>query len=190
MKARNQASLSSALVAKLGLFASVAVLALAVAAGHAATETYPSKPIKLISPFSAGSPPDAFGRLVAQQLTVSLRQSVIVENRPGAGTTIGTKAAAIADPDGYTLVQVNAALSYGPVLYPTPGYDPLKSFAPVASLASWTHVLVAHPSVSASSLQELIAYAKANPGQLNIGSPLGNPPHVLAEMLKMNTGAD
>ena len=149
-----------------------------------------AKPLKIISPFSAGSPPDALGRLVAQQLTVSLGQSVVVENRPGAGTTIGTKAGAMADPDGYTLVQVNAALSYGPVLYPNPGYDPLKSFAPVASLASWTHVLVAHPSVAANSLQELIAYAKANPGQLNIGSPLGNPPHVLAEMLKMNTGAD
>jgi tripartite-type tricarboxylate transporter receptor subunit TctC len=161
-----------------------------VAAGKAATEPYPTKPIRIISPFSAGSPPDALGRLVAQQLTHSLGQSVVVENRPGAGTTIGTKAGAMADPDGYTLVQVNAALSYGPVLYPNPGYDPLKSFAPVASLASWTHVLVAHPSVAANTLQELIAYAKANPGQLNIGSPLGNPPHVLAEMLKMNTGAD
>jgi tripartite-type tricarboxylate transporter receptor subunit TctC len=192
MKARMQASssLSAAMVAKLGLLGSVAALALAVAAGHAATESYPTRPIKLISPFSAGSPPDAFGRLVAQQLTTSLGQSVVVENRPGAGTTIGTKAAAVADPDGYTLVQVNAALSYGPVLYPNPGYDPLKSFAPVASLASWTHVLVAHPSVTANTLQELIAQAKAHPGQLNIGSPLGNPPHVLAEMLKMNTGAD
>ena len=190
MKSRAQGTLSSGMVAKLGLLGSVAVLALAVAASHAATEPYPTKPIRLISPFSAGSPPDAFGRLVAQQLTVGLGQSVIVENRPGAGTTIGTKAAAIADPDGYTLVQVNAALSYGPVLYPNPGYDPLKSFAPVASLASWTHVLVAHPSVTANTLQELIAQAKANPGQLNIGSPLGNPPHVLAEILKMNTGAD
>src|SRR3954468_23558906 len=136
MKSRAQGTLSSGMVAKLGLLGSVAVLALAVAASHAATELYPTKPIRLISPFSAGSPPDAFGRLVAQQLTVGLGQSVIVENRPGAGTTIGTKAAAIADPDGYTLVQVNAALSYGPVLYPNPGYDPLKSFAPVASLAS------------------------------------------------------
>jgi tripartite-type tricarboxylate transporter receptor subunit TctC len=178
------------MIVKLGLLGSAAVLALAVAAGNAATEPYPTKPIRIISPFSAGSPPDALGRLVAQQLTVGLGQSVVVENRPGAGTTIGTKAGAMADPDGYTLVQVNAALSYGPVLYPNPGYDPLKSFAPVASLASWTHVLVAHPSVAANSLQELIAYAKANPGQLNIGSPLGNPPHVLAEMLKMNTGAD
>src|SRR5262245_6960781 len=161
-----------------------------VAIGTADAETYPTKPIKIISPFSAGSPPDAFGRLIAQQLSVSLGQSVVVENRPGAGTTIGTRAGAMADPDGYTLVQVNAALSYGPVLYPNPGYDPLKSFAPVASLASWTHVLVAHPSVAANTLQELIAYAKANPGKLSIGSPLGNPPHVLAEILRMTSGAE
>src|SRR5205823_14622443 len=124
------------------------------------------------------------------QLSGSLCQSVVVENRPGAGTTIGTKAGATADPDGYTLVQVNAALSYAPVLYPNPGYDPVKSFIPVALLATWTHVLVAHPSVEANSLTELIAFAKANPGKLNIGSPLGNPPHVLAEMLRMESGAD
>ena len=141
---------------------------------------FPHKPIRIISPFSAGSPPDAFGRLVAQQLSASLGQSVVVENRPGAGTTLGTKAGAMADPDGYTLVQVNAALSYAPVLYPNAGYDPVKSFVPIALLASWTHVLVAHPSVPANTLQELIAYAKANPGKLNIGSPLGSPPHVLA----------
>ena len=93
----------------------------------------------------------------------------------------------MADPDGYTLVQVNAALSYAPVLYPNPGYDPVKSFVPVALLASWTHVLAAHPSVAANSLRELIAYAKANPGKLNIGSPHGSPPHVLTEMLRMDS---
>jgi len=156
----------------------------------AVAESFPDKPIRIISPFSAGSPPDAFGRLIAQQLSASLGQSVVVENRPGAGTTLGTKAGAMADPDGYTLVQVNAALSYAPVLYPNPGYDPVKSFTPVALLANWTHVLAAHPSVAANSLQELIAYAKANPGKLNIGFPLGSPPHVLTEMLRMETGAD
>ena len=192
MKPRTQALhlFPSIAISTFGLFGAATVLAIVMAANDAAAQSYPTKPIKIISPFSAGSPPDAFGRLIAQQLSGNLGQSVIVENRPGAGTTIGTKAGAVADPDGYTLVQVNAALSYGPVLYPNPGYDPLKSFAPVASLATWTHVLVAHPSVEANTLQELIAYAKANPGKLNIGSPLGNPPHVLAEMLRMNTGAD
>jgi tripartite-type tricarboxylate transporter receptor subunit TctC len=180
--------LSSVVLTGLGLLGSVALMVMT--ADTAVAEFYPIKPIKIISPFSAGSPPDALGRLIAQQLTGRLGQSVIVENRPGAGTTIGTRAVATADPDGYTLVQVNAALSYAPVLYPNPGYDPIKSFAPVASLASWTHVLVAHPSVAANTLKELIAFAKANPGKLTIGSPLGNPPHVLAEMLRMATGAD
>jgi len=172
------------------LVATAAFAATNTLGGPAAAETFPSKPIRIISPFSAGSPPDAFGRLVAQQMSTKLGQSVVVENRPGAGTTIGTKAGATADPDGYTLVQVNAALSYAPVLYPNPGYDPVKSFTPVALLATWTHVLVAHPSVAANNLQELVAYAKANPGKLNIGSPLGNPPHVLAEMLRTEIGAD
>ena len=174
----------------LALLTAATVAVVNTTSSRAVAETFPSKPIRIISPFSAGSPPDAFGRLVAQQMSGTLGQSVVVENRPGAGTTIGTKAGAMADPDGYTLVQVNAALSYAPVLYPNAGYDPVKSFTPVALLASWTHVLVAHPSVAANTLQELIAYAKANPGKLNIGSPLGSPPHVLAEMLRMETGAD
>ena len=160
------------------------------AAGQATADNYPSRPIKIISPFSAGSPPDAFGRLIAHQLSTSLGQSVVVENRPGAGTTLGTKAGAAADPDGYTLVQVNAALTYAPTLYPNPGYDPIRSFVPVGLLASWTHVLTAHPSVPADTLAELIAYAKANPGKLAIGFPLGSPPHILAEMFKMQSKTD
>jgi len=174
----------------LGFAAALAVGLGFTAVGSADAETYPTKPIKIISPFSAGSPPDAFGRLIAQQLSASLGQSVVVENRPGAGTTIGTKAGATADPDGYTLVQVNAALTYAPVMYPNPGYDPVKSFAPVAMLATWTHVLTAHSSVAANNVQELIASAKANPGKLNMGFPLGSPPHILSEMLRMETGAD
>ena len=189
----NIISFSSAVIAslrRLGPASAVAAGLTVIVASGTVADPYPSKPIKIISPFSAGSPPDAFGRLIAQQLTANFGQSVVVENRPGAGTTIGIKAAATAEPDGYTLVQVNAAMSYAPVLYPNPGFDPVKSFTPIAYLATWTHCLVAHPSVEANTLKELIAYAKANPGKLNIGSPLGNPPHVLAEMLRMETGAD
>ena len=131
------------LVPKL-LSSALMILAIAMNGGDATAESFPSKPIRIISPFSAGSPPDAFGRLIAQQVSGSLGQSVVVETRPGAGTTLGTKAGAMADPDGYTLVQVNAALSYAPVLYPNPGYDPAKSFAPVALLATlprgWSRV--------------------------------------------------
>ena len=185
--------LLSSAIPSLRLLGSAAALAAGLgfaAAGSADADTYPTKPIKIISPFSAGSPPDAFGRLIAQQLSASLGQSVVVENRPGAGTTIGTKAGAMADPDGYTLVQVNAALTYAPIMYPNPGYDPVKSFAPVAVLATWTHVLTAHSSVAANNVEELIASAKANPGKLNMGFPLGSPPHILSEMLRMETGAD
>jgi len=155
----------------------------------AKADSFPSRPLRIISPFSAGSPPDAFGRLVAQQLSGVLRQNVIVENHPGAGTTLGTKIGALAQPDGYTLLQVNSALTYGQMLYPGVTYDPIKSFAPVALLASWRHVLVGNPSVTANSLKELIAYARAHPGALSFASPAGAPPHLLAHMLRMQTGA-
>jgi tripartite-type tricarboxylate transporter receptor subunit TctC len=104
----------------------------------------------LIVPYAAGGGNDIVERLMGQWLSERLGQSFVIENRPGAGTTLGTKAGAMADPDGYTLVQVNAALSYAPVLYPNPGYDPAKSFVPIALLASWSHVLGAHPSVPAT----------------------------------------
>ena len=168
------------------------VLGIAIATapvGHTMAATYPSKPIQIISPFSAGSAPDALARLVAQRMSERLGQNITVENRPGAGTTIATKAGAGAAPDGYTLLQVNAALAYSPVLYPNPGYDPLKSFVPVAPLASWSHVLAVSASVPAGSIAELVAYAKANPNQLNIGFPLGQPPQVLAELFKLGSGA-
>lgn len=160
-----------------------------MAVGPAMAQPYPNKPIQIISPFSAGSAPDVLVRLVAQKMSNRLGQNITVENRPGAGTTIATKAGANADPDGYTLLQVNAALAYSSVLYPNAGYDPLKSFEPVSSLASWSHVLMVSASVPANSLGELIAYAKANPNQLSIGFPLGQPPQVLAELLKLESGA-
>ncbi|HVG51892.1 MAG TPA: tripartite tricarboxylate transporter substrate-binding protein [Xanthobacteraceae bacterium] len=154
-----------------------------------AAQAYPDKPIKIISPFSAGSAPDALGRLVAQRLSERVGQSITIENRPGAGTTIATKAAASATADGYTLLQVNAALAFSTIVYPNAGYDPLKSFAPVATFAGWSHLLLVSSSVPASSLAELVAYAKANPNQVNIGFPLGQPPQVLAEKLKQESGA-
>jgi tripartite-type tricarboxylate transporter receptor subunit TctC len=180
----------SKLVNLLGSAAVVAAVSGLTLTGAAASDSFPNKPIKIISPFSAGSAPDTFGRLVAQKMSETIGQTVLVENRPGAGTTLGTKAGAVADPDGYTLVQVNAALSYAPVLYPHAGYDPIKSFAAVAMLGTWSHVLVAHPSVPAGSVKALVAYTKANPGKLNIGFPLGSPPHILAEMLKTKAEAE
>jgi tripartite-type tricarboxylate transporter receptor subunit TctC len=167
-----------------------AVFSIAIGIASSATgQTYPAKPIKLISPNSAGSVPDSLLRLVGTQLSDRLGQSVTVENRPGGGTTIGTKAGAAADPDGYTLLQASSALLYTPVLYPNPGYDPLTSFAPVAMLASWSHLLVVPASIPANTVQEFVAYAKSKPGQLSIGFPLGAAPQVLAETFKNVTGA-
>src|SRR5215470_7626325 len=167
---------------------------LAIASGlntfdSGAAEAYPTRPIKIIAPFSAGSPPDVLGRLVGQRLAERLGQSIIIENRPGGGTTIATKAGATAEPDGYTLLYVNAALAYSTVLYPNPGYDPLKSFSPVAVPASWSFFLFVSPDVPAGTVQELIAYAKANPGQVNIGFTRGQVPQVVAEMFKTVSGA-
>jgi tripartite-type tricarboxylate transporter receptor subunit TctC len=164
-------------------------LALGVPAAEATAQPYPTKPIKIISMASAGAPPDAVARLVAQQLTDRLGQRVTVENRPGAGTTIASRAGASAEPDGYTLLQVASTLAFASVLYPNPGYDPIKSFAPVAGLASWSLLLFVSPDVPASSVQDLIAHARANPGQVNIGVPLGSESHVLAETFKSVTDA-
>jgi tripartite-type tricarboxylate transporter receptor subunit TctC len=152
-------------------------------------DPYPARPIKIISPFSAGSPPDTLMRVVAQRLAERLGQGVAVENRPGGGTTIATKAAAAAEADGYTLLQANSALAYATTLHPNSGYDPLTSFSAVAPLASWSHLLVVPADVPAATAQELIAYARANPAQFNIGFPLGSPPQVLAELFKTASGA-
>jgi tripartite-type tricarboxylate transporter receptor subunit TctC len=169
-----------------------AFLALAcgvVAIDGAAAQPYPAKPIKMVSPFSAGGPPDTLGRLVGQKLSERFGRSITIDNRPGAGTTLAARAAAAADPDGYTLLQVNATLAYAPVLYPEPGYHPVKSFAPVATLATWSHFLFVAADVPANTVEELVAFAKANPGKVNIGHPVGVPPHVLTEIFKTVSGA-
>lgn len=155
---------------------------------RAVAETYPSRPIKLIVPFSAGSLPDAVGRIVADKLSSRLGQNVVIENRPGAGTTIAAKAAAAADPDGYTLFQVNAAFVYGPVRFPDPGYDPLESFSPIASIADWSLLLIVPAALPVATVEELVAYAKANPDRVNIGHTLGSPPEILAKMFIAASG--
>jgi tripartite-type tricarboxylate transporter receptor subunit TctC len=161
----------------------------AIVINGAAAQPYPARPIKMISPFSAGGPPDTLARLVGQKLSERFGINITIENRPGAGTTLATRAAAAADPDGYTLLQVNATLAYASVLYPDPGYDPVKSFAPVASLATWSHFLFVAADVPARTVEELVAFARLNPGKVNIGHPVGVPPQVLSETLKRVSGA-
>jgi tripartite-type tricarboxylate transporter receptor subunit TctC len=167
-----------------------ATLAIACYATAAAAQTYPSKPIKLIVPYTPGSPVDVLARVVTQQVSARLGQSIVIDNRPGAGTTIGTKLAANADPDGYTLLIGATSFILSFSLYPNLDYDPVKSFAPVAMLAHSPQVLVVAPSVPAATVQEFIAYAKANPGKLNFGFGLGTLPQILGESFKAVTGTD
>jgi tripartite-type tricarboxylate transporter receptor subunit TctC len=165
-------------------------LAIACYATAAAAQTYPSKPIKLIVPYTPGSPVDVLARVVTQQVSARLGQSIVIDNRPGAGTTIGTKLAASADPDGYTLLIGATSFILSFSLYQNLEYDPVKSFAPVAMLAYSPQVLVIAPSVPAATVQEFIAYAKANPGRLNFGFGLGTLPQILGESFKAVTGTD
>jgi tripartite-type tricarboxylate transporter receptor subunit TctC len=163
---------------------------LAFGLGSAGAQTYPDKVIKIVVPFTPGSPVDVLGRVVAQQMSSRLGQSVIIENRPGAGTSIGAKAVATAEPNGYTLLLTGTNLAYLPELYPNLDFDPIRSFAPIATLTTWSHALVVPPSVPATTVAEFIAYARANPGKLNFGYGLGTTPQVLGEYFKVITGAD
>ncbi len=165
--------------------------ALAVAVGigaiaPVAAQTYPARPIKIIVPTPAGGPVDTVARVVANGLTKTLGQSVVVDNRPGAGNTIGSKEAALADPDGYTLHYSSASgLVIAPMLQKNAGYDPIASFEPIALVAQSTTILVVHPSLPVKTVQELVAYAKANPGKVNFSSGgIGVLPHLMGEWFK------
>lgn len=169
---------------------SAACIVLVSAAAHA--QPYPNKPIKFLVPFAAGGPADTMARLVAQTLSESLNQTIVIDNRPGAGGIIGARAAALADPDGYTLMYGNtASLVVGPAVYANPGYDPVKQFAPIALVAVSYNILALNPKFPANTVQELIAYAKKNPGKVNFASPgHGTPPHMVGEMFKQRAAID
>ena len=158
---------------------------------HASAQ-YPTKPIRLIVAFPPGGPGDIVGRLIAQRLSDGLGQSVIVENRPGAGGTIGAESAAKSPADGYTiLLGTTSTLAIAPSLYPSLGYDPVKSFAPISLVVNAQFLVVVHASVPANSLRELIDLAKSKPGQLNFGSSgNGNLVHIAGEMFKIAAGVD
>jgi tripartite-type tricarboxylate transporter receptor subunit TctC len=154
-------------------------------------QSYPSRPIKLIVAVAPGGPMDIMGRLIAQQLSSTLGQQMVVENRAGAGTTLGAKAVASADPDGYTLLLGTAAThAIGPTLYKSAGYDPLTSFVPVAFLSTVPYVMIVSPNLPVRTVAEFVAYAKANPGKLSFGVPNAAPPHLLAAWFKALTGTD
>ena len=165
------------------------MLALATAA-HA--QLAPARSIKLVVPFGPGGPTDVSARIVAQVVQSGLGQTVVIENRPGAGGALGSKAVASAEPDGSTLlIGTSATLGVVPALVKNPGYDPIKSFAPVAKVADSTLVLVAPAKFPANSVQEFVAYAKANPGKLSYASAgAGNQTQLLAELFKSKAGID
>jgi tripartite-type tricarboxylate transporter receptor subunit TctC len=151
---------------------------------------YPTRPIKVVVPLTPGSPVDVVARLVGQQWSPALGQPVIIENRPGAGATIGAKTVAAADPDGYTLLLTAANHVIAPSAYKNLSYDPIKDFAPLSSVAVMPFVIVIANSVPANTVPELVAYAKANPGKLNFGFGLGTSPHLLGELFKLTTHTD
>jgi tripartite-type tricarboxylate transporter receptor subunit TctC len=165
--------------------------AAALAAGPAFAQSYPNRPVKLIVPLVAGGPPDVVARVIAEAVGSRLKQNVVVENRPGAGGTIGTQAVATSAPDGYTLLFASTtALSIAPALFKSVPYDPIRSFAAVAGTSVGPMVVVVHPSVPAKTVQELVAYAKANPGKLNYGAGVASPPHIAWALFNNVTGTN
>jgi tripartite-type tricarboxylate transporter receptor subunit TctC len=153
--------------------AGVVLCGLACAAAkvpEAGAQAYPARPIRLIVPFSAGGAADVPGRILTQRITEVLGQQVIVENRPGAGSSIGAEAAARAAPDGYTLLMISNTHFVTAALHPKLAYDPLNDYTPITQVTSAPNVLVVHPSLPVKSVKELIALAKAKPGQVDYAS--------------------
>jgi tripartite-type tricarboxylate transporter receptor subunit TctC len=173
------------------LLLSVVALAFTFASGIAEAQNYPSKPIRLIVPFPPGGSNDIVGRMIAAQLGERLGQSVVVDNRGGAGGTIGTDMAAKAAPDGYTLLLISVAHAFNPAMYKKLPYDPEKSFAPIGLVAAGPVALMVHPSVPATTVKELIALAKAKPGELNYATAgVGSFQHLASELFKLQTGVN
>jgi tripartite-type tricarboxylate transporter receptor subunit TctC len=173
----------------------VALFALAgavtVSASAARADDYPSRPVKIIVPFGAGGPTDVYTRAIAEELRKSLHQPFVMENRPGAGTTIGTDVVAKAPPDGYTLLMVSGTQTVNETLYAHKPYQLMRDLVPMAPLIDTDLVLVVHPSVPAKTVGELLALARAKPGTLNYGSSgPGSNYHMAGELLKNLTGID
>jgi tripartite-type tricarboxylate transporter receptor subunit TctC len=155
-------------------------------------QPYPARPIRFVVPYPAGGPLDIVARLTAQKVSESVKQPVIVDNKPGAGGNIGADIVAKSPPDGYTILMGAVAThAINPTLYPSLPYDPVKDFAPVTQIASTPNVLIVHPSIPGTNIREFIAYAKAHPGELNFGSgSSGSAGHLAGELFKAMAGVD
>jgi tripartite-type tricarboxylate transporter receptor subunit TctC len=169
----------------------VAVLAACAlwCSAHAGAQTYPAKPVRIVVPYAAGGNTDFTARAIAERLTPVFKQQVIVENRPGGATNIGTELVARAAPDGHTLLMGGASNAINMSLFRKLPYDTIRDFEPITLCVQGANVLSIHPSVPAKTLRELIALAKAQPGKLNFASSgLGSSNHMAAELLKVMTG--
>ena len=168
----------------------LALAALAVLSVTASAQDYPSRPITLVVPFPPGGSTTIVARTLSDKLAELLGQQIIVDNRAGAGGTIGTRSVAKADPDGYTIILgYTGTLAIGPNLYANVGYDPRKDFVPIGRIGTAPNTLVVHPAFPAKSVAELVAYAKANPGKVNFGSAgVGTVSHVCGEYFATAAG--
>ena len=178
---------------KLAKFAIALVLCIAPLAvmAQANVTAYPSRPLRIIVPQSPGASTDLTARLIAQRLSEAFKQPVVVDNRPGAGTIIGTELVVRATPDGYTLLVVAAGITVNPNFYKNIPYDTERDLAPVTQLTRFPNLLAAHPSLPVKTLQDVLALARAKPGTISYASAgLGSGTHMSAELLKMMTGID
>ena len=172
-----------------GTLALIAALA-QITVAHS-SEPYPTKPIRIIVPFAPGGGTDLTARLVGQRLSERFGQPVIIDNRPGAGTMLGTELTLKSAPDGYTLMIASASHAINPALYRKVNYDPIRDFAPVTLAISFPFVIAVHPAVPARNVKELIAHAKANPGRITYASSgTGSTNHLAGELFKSMAGID
>jgi tripartite-type tricarboxylate transporter receptor subunit TctC len=174
---------------KIHFISTIALAAFATAAFAQEAADYPIQPIRVIVPFAPGGGLDITTRLIAQKLTEKWGQNIVVDSRPGAATIIGTEIASRANPDGYTLLMITTTFAINPGLRAKLPYDPVKHFAPVTQLNSQPNVIVVAPSFSGKTVKDLIALAKAKPGELTFASPgAGSAPHLSAEMFQRQAG--
>src|SRR5919206_604208 len=170
------------------LFCAASAAALAAFSAGVAAQAYPTKPVRLIVPFPPGGSNDIVGRLMAQELTERLGKQVVVDNRGGAGGVLGTEIAANSDPDGHTLLIISVAYAFNPALYKL-RFDPEKAFAPIAMLGTGPNALTVNPKLPVNSVKELVALAKAKPGQLNYASAgVGSFQHLGSELFRIMAG--
>lgn len=180
------------MIRRRSLLAAIPALGLVVATGGAASaQAYPTRPIKIVVPFLAGGTVDIVARIIGQQISAELGQPVVIDNRPGGGTTIALKAVATSDPDGYTLLLASTgSMVINPILYKKIEFPGLRDLVPVGLLVSTTNLFAVRSALPVKNIAELVAYAKNNPGKLNHGASLGVPPQMLGEFIRAKTGIE